>query len=209
MLRARDFHKKEKALQILREKAEFRNPDEFYFRMQKSRTVDGVHAGISEPVAYSQEQILLMKTQDKKYVDMKTQMERKKVDKLHANLHYLGDAPVNKHIVFVDGEKEKREFDPVKYFDTSSEFVDKSFHRPRTSQLAESSQSIFRVHKKKKPKAYKELSQRNQRKRDLEEAALRMEIERAAMGKGRKRKIFKASENGGKPVYKWKKERKR
>ena len=44
------------------------------------------------------------------------------------------------------------------------------------------------------------------------QAALTMmspEERKAAMGKGRKRKIFKASENGGKPVYKWKKERKR
>ena len=31
------------ALQKLKEKAAFRNPDEFYFKMIKTRTVDGVH----------------------------------------------------------------------------------------------------------------------------------------------------------------------
>lgn len=31
------------AVQKLKEKAAFRNPDEFYFKMIKSRTVGGVH----------------------------------------------------------------------------------------------------------------------------------------------------------------------
>ena len=37
VLRARDFHKKEEALKVLRKKAANRNPDEFYFAMQKQR----------------------------------------------------------------------------------------------------------------------------------------------------------------------------
>ena len=41
--RADDFHRKEKALQSLRRKAEERNPDEFYFAMESARTRDGVH----------------------------------------------------------------------------------------------------------------------------------------------------------------------
>ena len=63
-------------LQILREKAEFRNPDEFYFGMQNARTAEGIHLASSSDT-YTQEQILLMKTQDKKYIEMKAQTERK------------------------------------------------------------------------------------------------------------------------------------
>ena len=41
--RAKDFHRKEDALRKLREKAAFRNPDEYYFKMAHTKTVDGVH----------------------------------------------------------------------------------------------------------------------------------------------------------------------
>ena len=135
VLRARDFHKKEKALQILREKAEFRNPDEFYFGMERSRTVGGVHVGDLDRSEYTQEQIMLMKTQDKKYVEMKAQVERNRCDRLRATLHNLGEVPANKHIVFVDGEAQKKDFDASEYFDTPQDYLDRSFHRPRRSQL--------------------------------------------------------------------------
>ncbi len=41
--RADNFHRKEDALRRLRRKAEERNPDEFYFAMEKARTRSGVH----------------------------------------------------------------------------------------------------------------------------------------------------------------------
>ncbi len=41
--RADDFHRKEKALEVLQRKAEERNPDEFYFGMEHARTRGGVH----------------------------------------------------------------------------------------------------------------------------------------------------------------------
>lgn len=43
VLRARDFHRKEKALKSLKRKAEERNPDEFYFAMENAATNRGVH----------------------------------------------------------------------------------------------------------------------------------------------------------------------
>jgi len=128
---------------------------------------------------------------------------------LKASLHFLGEEPVNKHTVFVEDEKERQCFNPVEYFDTSPEFLERSFHRPTKAQLEKNSASVRRVHSKKRPGAYKELVQREQRQTAMENAALRMEIEKAAMGKGRKRRVFKASQNGGRPLYKWKKERKR
>ena len=40
MQRARDFHKKEDAIKKLKEKASFRNPDEYYFKMAHTSTED-------------------------------------------------------------------------------------------------------------------------------------------------------------------------
>lgn len=43
VVRAKAFHQKDEALRKLREKAAFRNPDEFYFKMVNTKTIDGVH----------------------------------------------------------------------------------------------------------------------------------------------------------------------
>lgn len=42
--RADDYKRKQKELQTLREKAAFRNPDEFYFKMTSSETKVGISA---------------------------------------------------------------------------------------------------------------------------------------------------------------------
>ena len=47
-LRADNFKKKEKRIFDLKRKAEFKNPDEFYFGMINSRLVDGVHTKNTE-----------------------------------------------------------------------------------------------------------------------------------------------------------------
>jgi U3 small nucleolar RNA-associated protein 11 len=63
-------------LQHLQKKAEERNPDEFYFAMEKARTKDGVHiASSAEANKYTQEELRLMKTQDEKYVRLKSRVE--------------------------------------------------------------------------------------------------------------------------------------
>ena len=112
VLRARDFHKKEEALKVLRKKAANRNPDEFYFAMQKQRTVDGVHnANQDESNKYTQDELHLMKTQDVKYVAMKASMEAKKVEKLRATLHMIGDVPGDD-----DGDDDDETFDAMNAF---------------------------------------------------------------------------------------------
>uniref|UniRef100_A0A2N9EL32 U3 small nucleolar RNA-associated protein 11 n=1 Tax=Fagus sylvatica TaxID=28930 RepID=A0A2N9EL32_FAGSY len=75
--RAQAFHKKEDTLVKLREKAAFRNPDEFYFRMIKTRTVNGVHKLENEANKYTPEELMLMKTQDMGYILQKLQSEKK------------------------------------------------------------------------------------------------------------------------------------
>lgn len=43
VLRAKDFHRKERRIKSLKEKASFKNPDEYYFGMVNAHTEGGVH----------------------------------------------------------------------------------------------------------------------------------------------------------------------
>ena len=63
VLRAKDFHKKEDALNALKRKAAYRTPDEFYFAMQRAKTEDGVHVARStEQNKYTEEELRVMET---------------------------------------------------------------------------------------------------------------------------------------------------
>jgi len=137
VLRARDYHKKEDAINALKRKAAYRNPDEFYFAMQRSKTEDGVHvARSSEQNKYTEEELRVMKTQDVKYVQLKAGVEAKRVEKMKKNLHGIGIGDKRrKHTVFVDTEEEAKNFDAAEHFDTAPELVGRSFNRPRKSQL--------------------------------------------------------------------------
>ncbi|XP_022743985.1 probable U3 small nucleolar RNA-associated protein 11 isoform X2 [Durio zibethinus] len=109
VVRAKAFHKKGETLRRLKEKAAFRNPDEFYFQMIKSRTVDGVHKPENQANRYSLEELMLMKTQDIGYIVQKLQSERKKIEKLTAVLHSVDNYPSNGHIYYAEDREEVRE----------------------------------------------------------------------------------------------------
>ncbi|CAM6106110.1 unnamed protein product [Calypogeia fissa] len=112
VLRAKDFHKKEKSIQVLREKAAFKNPDEFYYKMINSKLVDGVHRP-KVGKKYSQEETLLMKTQDIRYVLNNAQSEQKKVERLKAVLDSVGQAPTNSHVYFAEDRLEAEKIAPL------------------------------------------------------------------------------------------------
>lgn len=209
-------------LQILRQKAEEKNPDEFYFAMEKARTKNGVHlAGQIEANRYTQEQIKLMKTQDVGYLTLKSQAEKTKVERLRQNLHLLGSAapPERRHIVFVENDQEAETFDPAKHFDTPAELLDRSFNRPRNEQLKSSiivsnlgSDSIEKATKrtaKSRSIAYKELEQRERREKTLQQTASHLEVQKRNMSKGRRIKIKANPGSGSTHQYRWKSERKR
>ena len=163
LLRARDFHKKERAIKTLRRKSQDRNPDEFYFAMEKARTKDGVHVALTaEANAYSQDELRLMKTQDVGYLTMKGQTERKKAERLREGLHALknraggppgpsnlpgssgssgpgGRLSATQHTIFVESDDEVAAFDAAQHFDTPAELLERAFNRPRTKQLASGS----------------------------------------------------------------------
>eukprot|EP00898_Chlorokybus_atmophyticus_P004120 jgi/Chlat1/4709/Chrsp30S04760 len=227
VLRARDFHRKDEHLRKLREKAAARNPDEFYFAMERGRTEGGVHVGRrDESNKYTHEELLLMKTQDLKYVSTHRQAEAMKVEKMQAALHYIGLEPANKHTIFLDSREEEADFDAAEYFQTPREFLSRAHNRPREADLANTpAASIVETEEllpsredvlpekfalraeRKRLSAYKELQQRKERLANLTKVAGHMAQRKELMGKGRKRKIAGDPEEGVPATYKWKRER--
>ncbi|DBA65845.1 TPA: hypothetical protein ACH3X2_002876 [Trebouxia sp. C0005] len=207
--RARDFHKKENEIQNLRRKAEQRNPDEFYFAMERKRTKGGVTAGsVTEANKYSQQELRFMKSQDASYLALKAQTEMKKVDRLRSQLQFIGAAAPRQHVVFVDDQAAVQSFSAEQHFDTPNELLTRSFNRPRTAQLQEPdtlTKHNWQQADRKRAAAYRELQQRNDRQNNLLRMAGSMDMEKAVMGKGRKRKL-QPSETGDSQdrVFRWK-----
>uniref|UniRef100_V5HBW4 Probable U3 small nucleolar RNA-associated protein 11 n=1 Tax=Ixodes ricinus TaxID=34613 RepID=V5HBW4_IXORI len=101
-LRARDYQNKQQKLKRLQQRALTRNPDEFYFHMINSKLQRGEHHEKLKGEEFTPAQLKLMQTQDLNYITLKRVAEARKVDKLQANLHLLGDdnGPVNTHTFF-------------------------------------------------------------------------------------------------------------
>ncbi|XVE95468.1 hypothetical protein REPUB_Repub02eG0100200 [Reevesia pubescens] len=195
VVRAKAFHKKEETLQKLKEKAAFRNPDEFYFQMIKARTVNGVHKPENQANKYTQEELMLMKTQDVGYILQKLQSERKKIEKLTAVLHSVDNHPSNRHIYYVEDREEARELQSK-----SSE-----------SRVTPTSNDIPVHIKRKTATSYRELEARKSRVNQLEKLYMDMSLKKELQKKGRKRKLREDELTcpTSKPVYKWRSERKR
>lgn len=211
--RARDYHKKENEIQNLRRKAEQRNPDEFYFAMERKSTKGGVVASsITEANKYTQEELCFMKSQDASYLALKAQTEMKKVERLRSQLHFIGASAPRQHVVFVDDEAAVQSFSAEQHFDTPSDLLDRSFNRPRTAQLQEPavagslpSRHQQQQSERKREASYRELQQRNDRRANLSGMAGSMDMEKAVMGKGRKRKLQAPEiKDSNKAVFRWK-----
>lgn len=195
VVRAKAFHQKEEALRKLKEKASFRNPDEFYFKMIKSKTVGGIHRPESDAKQYTQEELMLMKTQDIGYILQKIQSEKKKVEKLSSMLHTLDSQRPNKHVYFAEDREEAKEI------------RSRSSQRSTLPTLEDVPENI----KKKTAVSYKELEARKKRVNDLEKLLTEMTLQKELQKKGKKRKLREdeiVCPTTG-PVYKWRYERKR
>ncbi|XP_057547546.1 probable U3 small nucleolar RNA-associated protein 11 [Amaranthus tricolor] len=196
VIRAREYHKKEETLRILKEKAANRNPDEFYFGMIRTKTINGVHRPESEANKYTPEELSLMKTQDIGYVLQKLQIEKKKVEKLRATLHNLDNQPSNRHIYFAEDR-----------FEEANELLSKSPQNKEPNTLG----SIPVAIKRKMNASYKELEARMKRVEDLKRVHAEMTLQKELQKKGRKRKLREDEIvcPTSKPVYKWRAKRKR
>jgi U3 small nucleolar RNA-associated protein 11 len=167
--RAKDFHRKEDAVNAAKQRAALRNPDEFYFGMHKS-VVDaetGKHRKTQEAVREEFERtvgdadaIRVLKDQDLQYIRLQRQRDAKKVEKLKASLHGIGQNPLldavvaeddvegssainkkRKHTLFVDSKEEFETFDVARHFDTLPELAERSHNRLKVDQLLEQAEA--------------------------------------------------------------------
>lgn len=153
-VRARDFHNKEDRIRSMRNKAASRNPDEFYFGMNRAQVKDGVHRKTEQARQKELEDqigtdaVRVMKSQDLSYVRMQRQKDAKRIEKLQSSLHFLdggggdgassrlgADRKKRKHTVFVDTTAKAASFDVARHFDTLPELAGRAFNRPRTESL--------------------------------------------------------------------------
>ncbi|KAG7843341.1 hypothetical protein KL942_000437 [Ogataea angusta] len=129
-LRAADYHKKQAQLKILKQKAKLRNDDEYYHSMTRRKTdKDGVLIAERGNEVLSNDEVLLLKTQDANYLTMTRQSEARKIEKEMKNLDSFKGA--GSHTVFVDSEEQLEQFDPVQYFDTDASLLGKRENRLR------------------------------------------------------------------------------
>lgn len=57
----------------------------------------------------------------------------------------VGGENAAKHTIFVDSQKEAKEFDPVEYFDTVPEALNRTFNRPKKQDLESQSLIVNKV----------------------------------------------------------------
>lgn len=216
-LRARDYHRKQNKLKVLRQKALNKNPDEFYFHMINSEIQDGMHREKDKPEEYTEEQLKLMQTQDINYINYKRSTETKKVEKLQSGLHLLDvqDKPINKHVFFVDMKKEVKNFNIASRLGTHPLLLDRTYNRTRLETLQKTNFSrvdneSLKTILKQRRKQYDELEKRIHRENELSVLNQKMIVKKLLLNK--KDPPFKKVKDGTKeapPVYQWRKERKR
>jgi U3 small nucleolar RNA-associated protein 11 len=107
-LRAVDYHRKQDALQKLREKASFRNEDEFYMAMNKSQTKKGVHT-LTRDSTISTKVLKSMKSQDAAYLQMKRSSDTKRIEQAKQNMHFLMEDEDEEPYAGAEGEEDETE----------------------------------------------------------------------------------------------------
>lgn len=213
-MRAADYHKKQAALKILKQKAAQYNPDEYYHAMTRKQTdKDGIIIHSRGNESLSVLQVKLLKSQDVNYVRTMRLNEVSKIDKLKDQLDFKSQG---KHTVFVDSAEEQAEFLPEKYFGTDSAMLERRENRLRVSQLETSDkiikQDLYADHEqrealeKEKLNQYRLLKERMKRAKDLKQVEDQLDLTRELMKNGNRRKL---QDSEGNVVFKWKTQRKR
>lgn len=205
-LRADDYHKKQAALKILKEKAANFNPDEYYHAMTRKKTDDdGILIRDRGNVAMTPGQVKLLKSQDVNYVRTMRLNEANKSKKLKSELDFVSQG---KHTVFVDSEEAQDAFDAAKHFKTDASMLERRENRLRASQL-ELNEKIFLettdaeaklALEKEKLQKYKLLKERMGREKQLREVEEQLQLTRELMKNGSKRKRV---DEDGNVVFEW------
>lgn len=209
LLRAKNYHAKEKRINLLREKARFRNPDEFYFAMQSSKTTKGgLHRmskqrrGIllgGEEANYTDDMIHLLKTQDATYLKNAIVMERGKIEQLesqHVWLKYENNEKRSNHVIFDDDDDDD---------DASDESVN-AFDELEMQECLLRSPDDLQVENGHKNKVKQEWLARTKRLHQMMMAEKELRLKNHLTGsKGRRRKV--GVDKNGLPIYKWSNQR--
>jgi len=232
--RAKDYHKKQDSLKAMKQKAELKNPDEFYFGMKNAQINQyGKHVKTNKALyderkdEMDPEAIRIMKDQDLSYIRMQKQKDLKKIERLSQNLHFIdstnndhdNDVQRGNHTVFVDTLEEAENFDEVDHFDTVPGMVGRSFNRLKKADLIQAAAATAATPEQQKRRknfqrrvararsaAYSELKARTKRLKILAQAEAHLITEKLVSGKGTKRKI-KPAENGHPAQYLWNRKR--
>lgn len=223
-LRARDASRKRQRVRLLKEKAEFRNPDEFYHAMERGATDGGVARRVRDGdgghhVADGAVR-RLVETQDRAYVRGKVMNERRRIEKAMSGLHFLDAAATDerrRHTVFVDAEEDGAGGGGVAGFSREAHFAGAGCAAGGAGE-AKAEEFVPRVsgkaanmtRKKAGRRGYSEMEQRVERVRRLDSAMEDLALRQNLLGKGARRKVRAGDpEKGLLPVFKWSKVRKR
>ncbi|KAI8054328.1 small-subunit processome [Syncephalis plumigaleata] len=202
VLRAKDHHFKEKRLTALKQKAFFKNPDEFYFKMINAQTKNGVHVLDNRSKQLPEEMQKLIKSQNLNYITHARNIDKKKIDRLQGELQFIGITDTSedvddiedmrdvkamtvkpKHTVFVDDEEQARNFNAAKHFNTAPQLMDRRFNRLTLDQLkTETIQGLtgheLKEARRERASKYRELESRLDRDSKLSQVEREVIIQR-------------------------------
>lgn len=205
VLRARDFQSKKKRLHSMKVKAAYKNPDEFYFGMVKSR-IDKKSGKVRQEADYeklSGEVLKLMKSQDLQHIQEMIRVNTAKLETFkQEHAITIGRAFTKDQTLSFKGKH-------VKFIEDDEELAD---------LLIEESDSVLINQKEQESKPaiqdliisdpiVEEYQARLDRVKILKIAERKLFQEKLAATKGRKRKT--GEDENGIPIYKWDQERKK
>ncbi|KAE9970606.1 hypothetical protein EG328_006143 [Venturia inaequalis] len=197
-LRAKDHNEKRRRLKVLKEKATFRNPDEFHFGMMSAKTIDGMKVGDRGNKALSHNVVKLLKTQDAGYIRTTLQKTRKERERLEQEIQ-IADGKVKalkggsqisgKLTAFVESKGEQTAFAPSEMDDDddSDAWSDEDEEEKKTAKSSskpkETKEEIVLRRKRARAQGARRtlLATIREREHDLTIADNELEMQRAKM----------------------------
>ena len=235
--RARDFHKKQHTLQHLKLLASLRNPDEFHSDMVHTRSNEKGNLFLKQSKKINKKARKNANDLQARYMNMRLTNESKRLKRQLNSLHCLDSSNISlnnsnsknnknnnnnnnstnsKHIIYVENDKQRRNFNASKYFETPKSLLQETHNRLKLSTLAENeinlSRNQARKLRKKSAVKYVQLQKKMHKVENMKKFLHNINMKRK-IASGDPFLVYKKKDrNTGKVVkkrYKWIKERKR